>query len=183
MSIKCSVFIAMSLDGYIARENGAIDWLMKANELAPEGDDGGYHAFIAKVDTIIMGRHSFEKVKTFEPWPYTLPVIVLSQHKIDIPDLLKEQVSNSSEMPMELTKRLSNQGLQHLYIDGGITIQRFLRARCIDELIITVIPVLLGQGRRLFGELEQDIHLQLIKSHKLGGGFVQMHYQILRNQP
>lgn len=66
-----------------------------------------------------------------------------------------------------------------MYIDGGITIQRFLRAGCIDELIITVIPVLLGQGRRLFGEVEEDVRLQLIKSHTLNGGFVHMHYKII----
>ena len=179
MTIKCSVFIAVSLDGYIAREDGSIDWLMKANELAPEGEDGGYQAFISNVDAIIMGRHSFEMVKTFNPWPYTLPVIVLSQHPIDIPDALKKSVTHSSETPFELRTRLSRQGHQHLYIDGGITIQRFLRAGCIDELIITVIPVLLGQGRRLFGEVEEDVRLQLIKSHTLSGGFVQMHYKII----
>ena len=177
--MKCSVFIATSLDGFIARENGAIDWLMKANELAPEGEDGGYHAFIANVDAIIMGRHSFEMVKTFQPWPYTPPVIVLSEQKIDIPEPLKSMVSHSSEPPVALKQRLSNQSMKHLYIDGGITIQRFLRAGCINELIITVIPILLGQGRRLFGDLEQDIHLQLIESRTLNGGFVQMHYQIM----
>lgn len=179
MTIKCAIFIAVSLDGYIAREDGSIDWLMNANELAPEGEDGGYQAFISNVDAIIMGRHSFEMVKTFNPWPYTLPVIVLSQHPIDIPDALKKSVTHSSETPVELRTRLSRQGHQHLYIDGGITIQRFLRSGCIDELIITVIPVLLGQGRRLFGEVEEDVRLQLIKSHTLNGGFVQMHYKII----
>lgn len=178
---KCSVFIATSLDGFIARENGAIDWLMKANELAPEGEDGGYHAFIAGIDAIVMGRYSFEMVKTFQPWPYKLPVIVLSQQKIDIPEPLKNKVSHSSETPVDLKRRLSNQGMKHLYIDGGITIQRFLRAGCINELIITVIPILLGQGRRLFGELAQDIHLQLIESRILSGNFVQMHYRISGN--
>lgn len=179
MTIKCSVFIAISLDGYIAREDGGIDWLMKANELAPEGEDGGYCAFISSVDTIIIGRHSYDMVKTFNPWPYTLPVIVLSSRPIDIPDSLKGTVSTSSETPMELKKRLSAQGCKHLYIDGGVTIQRFLRAGCIDELVITVVPILLGAGRRLFGELEKDAHLQLVKSHQLGGGFVQMHYKLL----
>lgn len=178
MTIKCSVFVAISLDGFIAREDGSIDWLMKANELAPEGEDGGYRDFIADVDTLIMGRHSFDMVKTFDPWPYTLPVIVLSQQKLDIPDVLKDKVSNSSESPLELRNRLSHKGMSHLYIDGGITVQRFLNAKCIDELIITIIPILLGKGRRLFGDLTQDIHLQLTNSRVLGGGFTQMHYQV-----
>ncbi|NDH67436.1 MAG: dihydrofolate reductase [Gammaproteobacteria bacterium] len=178
MTIKCSVFIAISLDGFIAREDGSIDWLMKANELAPEGEDGGYHDFIAGVDAIIMGRHSFDMVKTFDPWPYKLPVIVLSSQKLDIPDDLKDKVVSSSETPTELKKRLSIQGMRHLYIDGGITIQRFLNEGCADELIITIIPILLGRGRRLFGDLSQDIHLQLINSRVLRGGFTQIHYQV-----
>lgn len=178
MSIKCSVFIATSLDGFIARENGAIDWLMKANELAPEGEDGGYRQFIAGVDAIVMGRYSFNMVKTFEPWPYTLPVIVLGNQKLDVPVSLKNRVTTSAEPPAELINRLSSQGMKHLYIDGGITIQRFLSTGCIDELTITVIPILLGKGRRLFGELIQDIPLKLVNSYMLGGGFVQMHYQI-----
>jgi len=181
MTIKCSVFIAISLDGFIAREDGSIDWLMKANELAPEGEDGGYHDFIISVDAIIMGRHSFDMVKTFAPWPYTLPVIVLSRQELDIPDALKDKVSSSSESPLALRNRLLQQGMSHLYIDGGITVQRFLNAECVDELIITIIPVLLGKGRRLFGDLAQDIHLQLINSRVLGGGFSQLHYQVLRN--
>ena len=182
MVIKCSVFIAISLDGFISREDGAIDWLMKANELAPKGEDGGYHNFIAGVDAIVMGRHSFEMVKSFEKWPYTLPVIVLSSQKLDIPDGLKDKIISSSETPTELRSRLSAQGMRHLYIDGGITIQRFLNAGCIDELIITVIPILLGKGRRLFGDLGQDTHRRLIDTRSLGGGFAQTHYQVLINE-
>lgn len=182
MSIKCSVFIATSVDGFIAREDGTIDWLMKANELAPEGEDGGYRDFIRGVDAIIMGRHSFDMVKTFKPWPYALPVIVLTRQKLDIPDALKDKVECSSEDPAALKNRLAAQGMKQLYIDGGITIQRFLNAGCLDELIITLIPILLGKGRRLFGELNQDIPLHLINSRILGGGFTQIHYQILCNK-
>ena len=178
MTIKCSVFIATSLDGFIAREDGSIDWLMKANELAPTGEDGGYRDFIAGVDMLVMGRHSFDMVKTFEPWPYTAPVIVLSSQKVEIPDALKNKVTYSSETPVELIARLSDQGVNHLYIDGGIIIQHFLNAGYINELIITIVPVLLGKGKRLFGDLTQDIPLHLINCRALGGGFTQMHYQI-----
>ena len=176
--VKCSVFIAMSLDGYIAREDGSIDWLMKTNELVPKDEDGGYQAFISTVDTIVMGRYSFEKVVTFDPWPYLSPVIVLSQHDINIPHALQNTVSLSAEDPVALVERLSTQGIKHLYIDGGITIQRFLIAGLIDEMIITVIPVLLGAGRHLFGSLPSDIELQLLETQAIGRGLVQMRYQV-----
>ena len=176
--VKCSVFIAMSLDGYISREDGSIDWLMKANELVPKGEDGGYQAFISTVDTIVMGRHSFEKVVTFDPWPYSIPVIVLSQHGIDIPHALQNIVSLSSENPDILVARWAALGIKHLYIDGGITIQRFLTAGLIEDMIITVIPVLLGKGRRLFGDLTSGIELKLLETQTIGRGLIQMRYQV-----
>ena len=179
MLAKCSVFIATSLDGYIAREDGSIDWLMKANELAPPGEDGGYKLFISTVDALVMGRHSFEKVLSFDTWPYgTLPVVVMSSHAIAIPEHLKSCVSTSSETLIELVKRLTNQGLKHLYIDGGVTIQKFLAEHLISELTITLVPVLLGSGRSLFGPLADDIELELIETKSLGGGFVQLKYRI-----
>lgn len=176
---KCSVFIATSLDGFIARNDGDIDWLMKANTLVPPGEDGGYKAFISTVDGLVMGRHSFEKVVSFEPWPYgDLPVIVMSSQSIEIPDHLKNFVSTSSEAPAELVTRLTNKGFKHLYIDGGITIQNFMTNELINELTITLAPVLLGSGRSLFGPLEHDIELEHIETKCLGGGFVQLKYRI-----
>lgn len=176
--MKCSVFIAMSLDGFIARSDGNIDWLIKANELAPKGEDGGYHAFIAGIDVIVMGRYSYEKVLSFESWPYTLPVIVLSHREINVPAHLVDKVSFSSESPKSLVSRLSKAGLKNLYIDGGVTIQQFLNEQCIDDLIITIIPTLIGQGKRLFGKLKQDIDLQLVNLKNISGCFVQMHYKV-----
>lgn len=179
--MKCSVFIATSLDGYIARDDGSIDWLIQANELLPKGEDCGYHSFISTVDAIIMGRHSFEKVLSFEPWPYPmLPVIVLSQHGINIPERLQDKVFSFSDDLTVLLQKLSTQGKRHLYIDGGITIQRFLAQGLIDEIIITIIPILLGQGRHLFGELEQDRSLKLVSTRSFDGGLVQMHYRVLK---
>ena len=117
MLAKCSVFIATSLDGFIARDDGSIDWLTKASELVPSGEDGGYKEFISTVDGLIMGRHSFEKVLSFDPWPYgELPVVVMSSKSIKIPTHLKH-VSTSSETPLELVKRLTDEGFKHLYID------------------------------------------------------------------
>ena len=179
MPIKCSVFIATSLDGFISREDGSIDWLMKANTLAPASEDGGYKSFISTVDSLVMGRHSFEKVLSFDAWPYgNLPVIVMSSQAVIIPENLRHCVSISSETPIELVDRLSKEGAKHLYIDGGVTIQRFLASNLIDELTITIIPVLLGSGRSLFGKLKSDIELHHVETRTFEGGFVQIKYQV-----
>lgn len=179
--MKCSVFIAMSLDGFIAREDGSIDWLMKANQLVSPDEDGGYKHFISDVDGIVMGRHSYEKVLSFEPWPYSLPVFVLSHQSIKVPESLRSKVQCIAESPIVLIDRLSKAGMSHLYIDGGLTIQTFLNEGCIDELTITVVPVLIGQGKRLFGELKEDIELQLIESRNIGECFVQLRYKVKKH--
>ncbi|WP_115332526.1 dihydrofolate reductase family protein [Legionella busanensis] len=179
MPIKCSVFIATSVDGFIARQDGAIDWLIEANTQAASAEDGGYSAFIQTVDALVMGRESFAKVLTFNKWPYdNLPVIVLSSKPIVIPPHLQHKVSNSSEPPTVLVNRLANQGFKHLYIDGGNTIQRFLAENLINELTITLTPVLIGSGRTLFGYLPQDMPLKHIITKNLSGGFVQLKYRI-----
>lgn len=179
MQPKVSVFIATSLDGYIAREDGSIDWLMEANKQAPAGEDGGYKAFISTVDTLVMGRASFEKVLEFDPWPYAnLPVVVLSSKSVYIPEHLKACVSSSDKKPTELINELNRNKIQHIYLDGGITIQNFLREGLVDEMTITVVPVLLGRGRALFGTLINDIKLERISSRAIDGGWVQMHYKL-----
>lgn len=179
MLAKCSVFIATSLDGFIARDDGSIDWLMKANTLVPPGEDCGYKSFMSTVDGLVMGRHSFEKVLSFDSWPYEeLSVFVMSSQTIQIPNHLKKFVSISSETPLQLVKQLSSQGFKHLYIDGGITIQKFIVDNLIHELTITLIPVLLGTGRSLFGPLMHDIKLDHIETKCFEGGFVQLKYRI-----
>lgn len=179
MQAKCSVFIATSVDGFIARDDGSIDWLMKANALATPGEDCGFKAFMSTVDALIMGRHSYEKVLTFDPWPYDdLPVVVMSSQQLVIPHHLQDRVTWSSETPTELVQRLTQRGLNHLYIDGGVTIQRFLKENLISELTMTLIPVLIGSGRTLFGSLPEDIELHLIQSTSYDGGFVQLAYKV-----
>ncbi|MBL7480571.1 dihydrofolate reductase family protein [Legionella bononiensis] len=176
---KCSVFIATSLDGYIARDDGAIDWLMKSHELVPQGEDCGYKKFIATVDTLIMGRASYEKIRTFEEWPYgQLPVIVMSSQNIQIPEHLSSQVSVTRKSPEALIEQLRTQGVKHVYIDGGITVQGFLAKKLIDELTITYIPVLIGSGRPLFGALKEDITLKLIETETFGSNIVQVKYSV-----
>lgn len=176
---KTSVFIATSLDGFIARKNGDLDWIDRANATVSAGEDCGYAAFMATVDVLIMGRNSYEKVLTFGAWPYEKPVVVLSRNPIDIPAAIAATVTYSSETPAALHARLSKQGAKRLYIDGGNTIQRFLAAGLITDLTITLIPVILGEGIPLFGPLPQDISLTHTETISYPFGFVQLKYEII----
>ncbi|MCU7916286.1 MAG: dihydrofolate reductase family protein [Candidatus Thiodiazotropha sp. (ex Gloverina cf. vestifex)] len=177
--MKASVYIATSLDGFIARKDDGLDWLDKANAIVPKGEDCGYHAFMDSVDTLIMGRKTYEKVLSFGQWPYEeKPVVVLSSHSIVFPPGLPNTLSHSSESTRDLLERLSKAGVTHVYIDGGNTIQRFLSVGLIDEITITVIPVILGDGIPLFGPLEKDIHLSHIRTHVFDFGFVQTTYSV-----
>ncbi len=176
MTAKASVFIATSLDGFIARPNGDLDWLDQANTTVTEGEDCGYTAFMDTVDILIMGRNTYEKVLTFGPWPYEKPVIVLSRNPIDIPTELTT-VTHSSKTPQALHTRLSAEGTKRLYIDGGITIQRFLASGLITDLTITLIPVILGEGIPLFSPQQQDISLTHTETISYPFGFVQLKYK------
>lgn len=179
MPLRTSVFIATSLDGFISRIDGNIDWLHEANRIIPQGEDCGYKEFADSVDVMIMGRNTFDLVRTFDGWPYgDKRLIVLSSNPVDIPEELRKTVSASSEAPDVLLNRLEAEGFQHAYIDGGVTIQRFLRAGLIDEITITLIPVLLGSGRPLFGPLNEDRELRLLQSKAYDFGFVQVKYGV-----
>ncbi len=177
MNIRASVFIATSLDGFISRKDGSIDWLNEANQLVTKGEDCGYKVFSDSTDVMLMGRNTFDLVRTFDKWYYgDKRVVVLSSREVDIPVELQKTVSHSSEAPEVLLRRLEAEGYRHAYVDGGTTIQRFLRAGLIDELTITLIPVLLGEGRPLFGPLERDVKLKLVRTQAHDFGFVQVTY-------
>lgn len=179
MSAIASVFIATSLDGFIARADGGLDWLDDANATVPAGEDCGYGEFMQSVDALVMGRRTYEKVRTFGPWAYgETPVIVLSRTPIVFPDEVPDCVTHSSESPEELHRRLSSEGAKKLYIDGGVTIQRFLRAGLINELVVTAIPILLGEGIPLFGPLDKDIRLTHQDTKTFDCGFVQSKYKV-----
>lgn len=174
------VFIACSLDGFIARPDGNLDWLDQA-AASGVGEDHGYEAFMACVDTLVMGRGTFEKVLTFPAWPYAgKRVIVLSRSLAgnDLPVHLREVVELHGETLVELLPKLADS--RGVYVDGGQVIQSFLRAGLIDELIITRLPVLLGQGLPLFGALDSDIALKHVQTRVFeGSGFVQSVYRPL----
>lgn len=179
---KCSAYIATSLDGFISRSDGSIDWLNDFNTLVPVGEDLGYAQFMSSVDALVMGRNTFEQVLKFDAWPYgAKPVVVISRQMKTLPGDLPDTVSMSNEKPEELFKRLAAKGLDHLYIDGGLTIQSFLRVGLIDEITITTIPVLLGEGKPLFGPLPEDVRLELLVSKAFEFGFVQNKYRVIQN--
>jgi dihydrofolate reductase len=176
-----AVFIATSLDGFIARPDGSIDWLEAANRRVPPGEDCGYGAFIAGIDALVMGRGSFETVLGFDPWPYgALPVVVLSRRPLDVPAHLASTVTVSADAPARLMDRLGAAGHRTVYVDGGQVVQSFLRADLIDMLTLTTVPVLLGSGRRLFGEVDADIEFRLLDVRRWDFGFVQARYERVR---
>ncbi len=172
--VKASVFIATSLDGFIARSNGDLDWLP-----AGGGEEHGYDAFIATVDALVIGRNTFETVLTFDSWPYgPKPVFVLTTRPLPVPAPPGAVLESMSGPPSEIVSRLAARGIWHVYVDGGITIQQFLRAGLIQRLTITRIPVLLGSGIPLFGALPKDVLLQHVATRQYVSGLVQSEYTV-----
>jgi dihydrofolate reductase len=178
VSIKASVFIATSFDGFIARANGDLDWLTGVQSASTE-QDYGYEEFIDTVDTIVVGRNTFELVLTFDTWPYSgKKVVVLSSRPSAVPPHLVDSVEWLSLPPQQLVERLAAQGATHLYVDGGKTIQGFLNAGLIDELTITRVPILIGTGLPLFGPLDHDVRLTHTATQQFESGFVQSKYRV-----
>jgi dihydrofolate reductase len=173
--VRASVFIATSLDGFIARSDGGIDWL------PPEGgEEHGYTAFIASVDTIVIGRKTFETVLGFGGWVYgKMPVVVLSSQPWSLTAPAEAVCEMMDGTPREIVERLEAKGRRHLYIDGGVTIQRFLEAGLIQRMTITRVPVLLGSGIPLFGPLSHDIRLRHLETRSYASGLVSSDYAVV----
>jgi dihydrofolate reductase len=170
-----SVFIGISVDGFIARRNGDLDWLPEGG-----GEPHGYNEFIASVDALVIGRNTFEKVLTFGVWPYgDKRVVVLSSRPVDLSAAVGGVVEQMTGTPAQIVSHLAASGAHHLYVDGGITIQGFLRAGLIQRLIITRVPVLIGDGIPLFGSLPRDIRLSHIATRHYPSGLVQSEYQVV----
>ena len=173
------VFIAQSLDGYIAGKNGEIDWLHSIPN--PDNEDMGFVDVMNETDAIIMGRNTFEVVCNFDgEWPYLKQVFVLSNSLKVIPKNLEEKVSLTKGHPHEVLAKLHEKGFVNLYIDGGTTIQSFLKEDLIDELRITTIPILLGGGFSLFGDLIKPMKFELTNSRIFAKQLVQSHYRRAR---
>lgn len=167
------VFIAASLDGFIAGPGGEIEWLTGIPN--PGGSDYGFGEFMDRIDAVIMGRNTFEKVLTMGQWMYTKPVFVLSSKLKEIPEKLSGKAEVISGEPEAVLRQLNEKGYSDFYVDGGVTIQSFLKKDLIDEMIISTIPVILGEGISLFGNIGKTINFKyagtevyddmIIKSH------------------
>jgi dihydrofolate reductase len=172
--MTASVFIGTSVDGFIARPNGDLDFLPEGG-----GEPHGYNEFIASVDAIVIGRKTFETVLAFETWPYgDKRVVVLSSRPVDFSAVRGGVVEQMAGPPADIVSELAARGVRHLYIDGGITIQGFLRAGAIQRLIITRVPVLIGEGVPLFGSLPRDIRLRHGATRHYPSGLVQSEYEV-----
>ncbi len=171
--MKASVFVGTSLDGFIARANGDLDFLE-----AGGGEPHGYDEFIATVDALVIGRKTFETVLTFGSWPYgNKPVFVLSTRPL-APTPPGAMVERMSGAPADIVSQLAARGIGHIYVDGGITIRRFLEAGLIHRLIITRVPVLIGGGIPLFGAVPRDIPLKHVATRHYASGLVQSEYLV-----
>lgn len=171
-----SVFVGTSVDGFIARSNDALDFLSAGGE-----EPHGYEEFIATVDALVIGRKTFEVVLGFPDWPYgNRRVVVLSSRPLDLSRVGSGKVEQMSGAPAEIIAKLAADGIQHIYVDGGVTIQSFLRAGQIQRLTITRVPILIGQGIPLFGSLAEDVRLRHISTRHYVGGLVKTEYEVVR---
>lgn len=170
--MQCSVFVGVSLDGFLARPDGALDFLPQTPE------PHGYEEFVATVDAFVWGRKTYEFVQGFGTWCHgSKPVFVLSSRELRPPPA-GAVVERMSGDPAEIVAALEARGIGHIYVDGGVTIQQFLRAGLIQRLVITQIPVLIGTGVPLFGPLDADIALTHVGSRQFPSGMVQNEYTV-----
>ncbi len=169
-----SVFVGTSVDGFIARSNGDLDFLD-----AGGSEPHGYDEFIAGIDAIVMGRKTFETVLGFAAWPYGKQrVVILSSSTLDLSGAAGGVVEQMSGDPAAIVAKLAATGAHNLYVDGGVTIQRFLRAGAVQRLIVTRVPVLIGDGIPLFGSLPHDVPLHHVVTRTFPGGLVQSEYHV-----
>ncbi len=173
------VFIATSLDGLIARADGSLDWLLQAHREAPEGEDFGYANFMSGIDSVVMGRKTFETVLGFEPWPYKGKAVHVMSRQAgwQVPAHRQAQTQVTDEAPEVLLQRLGQAGSSQVYLDGGELIQAFLREDLVDSITLTTVPVLLGGGRALWGSLRQTQKWRLMRVQHWPCGLVQTHYR------
>ncbi len=176
--MKASVFVGASVDGFIARADGGLDWLP-----ADGGEPHGFEEFMASVDALVMGRNTFDVVLAFGGWFYgAKPVFVLSNRPLP-PAPAGAVVERMAGSPADIVAALAARGIGHIYVDGGVTIQRFLRAGLIQRLIVTRVPVLIGEGIPLFGPLPADVRLEHVATRSFPSGLVQTEYRLASGAP
>ena len=179
--MELSADLAVSLDGFIARADGSMDWL-RGGGPRPAEEAERYRTFMQSVDAVAMGRATFEAARHAPAWPYgTTPVVVLSSRPPDVPDTVTSAVEHMHGTPAELVAQWHPRGWTHVYVDGGDTIQRFLAAGLLHRLVLNRVPVLIGAGRPLFGALPADQWLDHVGTAAYPGGLVQSDYLVRRS--
>lgn len=173
--LQCSVFIAVSIDGYIARPDGGVDWL---STVEWEGEDYGYKRFIDTVDTVVLGRNTYDAVLRFDSWPFDDKRCVVMTHR---PAAARHGEQLFSGKPEALVDQLAKSGARHVYVDGGSAIRAFLAARLIDRMTISVVPIVLGTGIPLFTPGVQEHWLVLEESRAFSTGLMQLRYRVARD--
>lgn len=176
MEYKNIVFIGHSIDGRISDRNGGLDWLQSVPN--PDNIDMGYGKLMDEVDALVMGRTTFEVVCSFDmEWPYTKPVFVLSRTMESVPEPYSNKAALLKGSLDEVLAQIHEKGHKRLYIDGGGTIQGFLKEDLIDEMVLTTIPVLLGGGAPLFADLPKELKFELVESTVYLDAIVQNRYR------
>jgi dihydrofolate reductase len=173
--LKTTVFCGVSVDGFLARPDDTLDFL-DAGGSAPHG----FEEFMSSVDVVVLGRRTFDVVAKYGHFGLygKRRVVVLSNQQLDLGSIKGGNFEQMCGTPEELVAKLTASGAKHAYIDGGITIRSFLQAGLIDRLIVTRVPVLIGQGVPLFGPLPQDIYLEHVATRSFKGGLVQSEYAV-----
>jgi dihydrofolate reductase len=169
---RCSVFIAVSVDGYIARTDRSLDWL---DAVQQESEDYGYKSFFDSIDALVVGRKTYDTALGFDAWPYLgKRCIVLTRR----PGEARHGEEFFAGDPKALIERLAGDGVHRVYVDGGDVIRQFFAAHLVDDLTLSVIPVLLGNGVRLFGGGEPECRLVLEDARSFTSGLAQLRYRV-----
>lgn len=176
MRPRVSVYIATSLDQFIARPDGGLDWL---DTVLQPGEDYGYAAFMATVDTLVVGRATYDTVLGFGEWPYTGKRVAVLTHRPFVPQFGEELCSGAL---VPILNRLGTEGVRHVYLDGGNAVRQGLAEGVVDELTLSIVPRLLGRGRPLFGDIVPEVSWTLVSSRSFPTGLVQLRYTIARDR-
>jgi dihydrofolate reductase len=169
---RCSVFIATSLDGFIARPNGGIDWLAIVER---PGEDYGFKSFFDSIDTLVMGRKTYETALSFDTWPYAGKRCVVLTHAT--PTSRHGEQFYAGDLAA-LVDRLGAEGSKRVYVDGGAVIAQFLASKLIDDVTVSLIPILLGDGAPLAPKIGADVRLELVEHRAFESGLVQLTYRV-----
>lgn len=170
---KVSLYIAASLDGYIARRDGGIDWLSLVER---QGEDYGYNAFYTSMDAIVMGRKTYELGLSFGEWPYPgKKSFVFTRRDLKSS---RDGVAFVSGEPDRVLKNIQAHGFEKIWLVGGGELTgAFLQQGLIDEYIVSIIPTILGEDVPLFPPLGREEKLALINAATYASGLVQLHYR------